>query len=76
MAETNAVAFAGLSAARILVITIANAVLGLEPPFDSDVLANALQLHKKCYCLSSVTLLVEQQDFFIRKILKLIKCQN
>ncbi|XP_038699595.1 germin-like protein subfamily 1 member 17 [Tripterygium wilfordii] len=44
--KTAAVAFAGLSSQNFGVITIANAVFGLDPPINPDVLTKAFQLDK------------------------------
>ncbi|KAM7505797.1 hypothetical protein LguiB_004701 [Lonicera macranthoides] len=44
--QTNAVAFAGLSSQNPGVITIANAVFGLDPPISPDVLTKAFQVEK------------------------------
>ncbi|XP_062177541.1 germin-like protein subfamily 1 member 7 [Alnus glutinosa] len=44
--HTNAVAIAGLSSQNPGVITIANAVLGSNPPINPDVLAKAFQLNR------------------------------
>lgn len=46
VANTSAVAIAGLSSQNPGVITIANAVFGSNPPIDPDVLAKAFQLDK------------------------------
>ncbi|KAK0601860.1 hypothetical protein LWI29_028143 [Acer saccharum] len=42
--KTNAVAFAGLSSQNPGVITIANAVLGSDPPINPDVLARRIRM--------------------------------
>ncbi|XP_059438724.1 germin-like protein subfamily 1 member 13 [Corylus avellana] len=44
--KTNAIAFAGLSSQNAGTITIANTVLGSNPPINPDVLAKAFQLDK------------------------------
>ncbi|KAK6288993.1 hypothetical protein POUND7_000534 [Theobroma cacao] len=44
--KTNAVAFAALSSQNPGVITIANAVFGVNPPINPDVLVKAFQLDK------------------------------
>ncbi|XP_007030283.2 PREDICTED: LOW QUALITY PROTEIN: germin-like protein subfamily 1 member 18 [Theobroma cacao] len=44
--KTKAVAFAGLSSQNAVVITIAKAVFGSNPPINPDVLTKAFQLDK------------------------------
>jgi hypothetical protein len=62
--HTNAVAFGGLSSQNLGVITIANAIFGINPPINFDVLPRLSNLTRRLLTISK-----NSSGTTIRKIL-------